>query len=264
MRRGERDGGHGHWLLWGFLGAIAGIYAVGWRNRSKERQSSVEAIDDPAVTATWQRATRLPQFNLLWKWVADMAVQGRTQARVLDVGSGAGQLSTLLAQRPEVAHAIGIDLSAPMVEQARSTAEAHGVDATFLQVDAAEMPFADGEFDVVVSTLSLHHWHDPLAVLREIHRVLAPGGNLVIVDLRRDASPFILGMATVFSRLLLPKPVRELGEPLASFHAAFTPRELVALAARTELLPAEVCSGPFWLVLKYRQSGKNNAEAECE
>ena len=55
-----------------------------------------------------------------------------------------------------------------------------------MQADVRDLPFSDGAFDLVVSTLSLHHWHDPAQGLRECLRVTAPGGQCWIYDLRTD------------------------------------------------------------------------------
>jgi ubiquinone/menaquinone biosynthesis C-methylase UbiE len=58
---------------------------------------------------------------------------------------------------------------------------------SFLVGDAAALAFPDGSFDLVVSTLSMHHWADPAAGLAEIGRVLRPGGRALIWDFRPDA-----------------------------------------------------------------------------
>jgi SAM-dependent methyltransferase len=78
----------------------------------------------------------------------------------------------------------GVDIAPDMVERARSLAARSGVaDRVAFQVgDVAALPFADASFDVVVSTLSAHHWPNPAAGLAEIHRVLRPGGIARIYD----------------------------------------------------------------------------------
>jgi ubiquinone/menaquinone biosynthesis C-methylase UbiE len=56
--------------------------------------------------------------------------------------------------------------------------------------DVASLAFPDGSFDLVMSTLSMHHWADPSAGLAEIARVLRPGGRFLVWDLRPGAVPF--------------------------------------------------------------------------
>ena len=102
-------------------------------------------------------------------------------ARVLDVGTGPGTLPTLIASaRPDLeVHAI--DLAPEMIEKARATSTGGVV---FTVADVADLPWPDATFDVVVSTISQHHWEDPAAGMREVARVLRPGGRAWVYDFR--------------------------------------------------------------------------------
>jgi SAM-dependent methyltransferase len=105
---------------------------------------------------------------------------------VLEIGSGPGELALEIARRLPGAEVVGIDVAEAMVDRATGRARAEGLEqrARFQLADAAALPLADGSFDVVVSTLSLHHWSDPAAVFAEIARVLRPGGVALVYDLR--------------------------------------------------------------------------------
>ncbi len=236
------------WLV--ALGALGAAYWWGRQLRPATRQSEIAAIDEPIIVDAWERISNWPQFRAMREMIAARVIDGRESLRVLDVGCGSGQLALLLAQRPEVTEVVGVDLSGSLIEHARQTAEESGSNARFYQVDAAEMPLPDGEFSVVVSTLSLHHWERPIDVLREIRRVLTPDGKAFIFDLRRDASPLLLGVTDVVRRTLVPRPLRETGEPIVSFQAAYTPCEAVLLAAKAGWTDPRVSTGPFWLVLE--------------
>jgi len=235
--------------LLALLGAVGGLYLVGRRERAEKRRPSFAAIDDPAVTAAWLRIASLPHLRCLQGIFAERAVAGRAEVRVLDVGCGAGELARRMAALPQVKSVTGIDLSTELIDTARSIADDRELPTHFLLADAGEMPFADGEFDVVVSTLSLHHWEDPIAVLREIKRVLAPGGVAMIADIRRDAPTLFIGMVAMATRYLAPPAVRKTGEPLASLQAAYTPCEAVLLAAKAGWHDPTVSTGPAWLIL---------------
>ena len=107
-------------------------------------------------------------------------------ATVLDVGTGPGRVPLQLAQQAPQLRIHGLDLSPEMIAFATQRASSAGVGdrVTFTTADVADLPVPDGSADLVVSTLSLHHWEDLAGGLREISRVLAPGGEAWIYDLR--------------------------------------------------------------------------------
>ena len=101
--------------------------------------------------------------------------------RVLDAGCGAGH--TALTFAPHVARVTGVDLSEAMLAQCRQNAEACNLDnVDFRQGDVEALPFEDSAFDLVVSRYSAHHWPQPQQALREIRRVLRPGGQFILSD----------------------------------------------------------------------------------
>ena len=104
--------------------------------------------------------------------------------RILDVGSGAGLLPFhLLRGGIPVGHIVGVDISTGMVETARRKARDAGVPDSLLrfeQMDAERLTFDDASFDVVVSAFALTHVPHPEVALREMVRVLHPGGRLAI------------------------------------------------------------------------------------
>jgi ubiquinone/menaquinone biosynthesis C-methylase UbiE len=113
---------------------------------------------------------------------AEFAVRCTTAPRrVLDVGSGTGYLLGRRAERlPDTATLIGVDPARQMV----AVASARSTDprVAMLRGVAERLPFADGAFDLVVSTTSFDHWEDQQAGLHECARVLVTGGQLVLTD----------------------------------------------------------------------------------
>lgn len=114
-------------------------------------------------------------------WEPFIAVAGpRPGDRALDVGAGPAFLSGALLHR--VAEAVALEPSQAMLSHAPE-----GVRAVV--GTAQEMPFEEGSFDLVTCVNSLHHLPEPHAALREIARVLGPGGRFAIQDYLRDPDP---------------------------------------------------------------------------
>ncbi len=114
----------------------------------------------------------------------DVAAAVPIGARVLELGCGPGHLAMRLV-RDHGLDVVALDLDPAMVERASLGAQRLvGVPRpAFVVGDAAALPFADSEFDVVLSTLSLHHWTDPAGAIAEIARVLRPGGRVLVWDI---------------------------------------------------------------------------------
>ncbi|MBI4261396.1 MAG: class I SAM-dependent methyltransferase [Actinobacteria bacterium] len=179
------------------LGAAAGVaaaVAVVRHRRGSARGRRVPGgilVGDAAVYDAV--AHRLVLGSLLGRVAADVAAVAPEGARVLEVGCGPGRLSIRLARQHGL-DVTGLDLDPAMIERARANADrpgdGDGRRPSFLVGDVASLAFPDGSFDLVVSTLSMHHWADPTAGLAEIGRVLRPGARALVWDLRPGVVPF--------------------------------------------------------------------------
>ena len=113
--------------------------------------------------------------------VAGTPIEG---ARVLDVGCGLGAIDLLLVERFGAAHVTGIDVEAPLVARAAARVEAAGLSdrISLRRVSPGPFPFEDRAFHVVFSKDSMIHIPDKPALYAEVHRVLVPGGWMLVGD----------------------------------------------------------------------------------
>jgi ubiquinone/menaquinone biosynthesis C-methylase UbiE len=104
---------------------------------------------------------------------------------VLEVAPGPGFLAIELARDPKF-RVTGLDISKTFVQIAEKNAAEENVHVEFRHGNASEMPFADSSFDLLVCRAAFKNFSEPKNALREMHRVLRPGGRGLIIDLRRD------------------------------------------------------------------------------
>jgi SAM-dependent methyltransferase len=117
--------------------------------------------------------------------------------RLLDVACGPGLVVCAFA--PHVREASGIDVTPAMLDRARKLAGDKGLaNVTWRQGDVYALPYQDASFTIVTTRFSFHHFLDPAAVLREMVRVCAPQGRIVVVDDYASENP---AKAAAFNRL---------------------------------------------------------------
>ena len=117
-----------------------------------------------------------------------LETRGFTSKRILDVGCGFGATAIVLAQTLPQSEVVGIDLSEPLLELAFQKAQdaSLGERVTFERADVQEIPYEDDSFDALINVQMLHIVADPIAMLDEMERVLAPDGVLFMADIRRS------------------------------------------------------------------------------
>lgn len=159
------------------------------------------AMIEPRLLRVYDRFARLMgATGVYWRLVAQAAIP--PGATVLEIGCGTGNV--LLRAKRAVPDAVvtGIDPDPQALEIARGKAAAEGVTLRLDRGSATELPYDDGSVDRVLSSLMLHHLHpdEQVPALREVHRVLAPGGSLHLVDL--DEDPRTAGRLSPLHRVL--------------------------------------------------------------
>jgi len=151
------------------------------------------------------------------------------QPRVLDLGCGAGHAS--FAAAPLAAEVTAYDLSEDMLRVVEQAARDRGLANVRTRHGAAEiLPFENAAFDAVISRMSAHHWRDVPAALREVRRVLAPHGKVVLIDIAGSVDPLCDTWLQSVELLRDPSHVRDYTGPAwlemfaeAGFEATLSP-----------------------------------------
>lgn len=138
--------------------------------------------------------------DILWRSRAVECIAEWKPARLLDVATGTGDLAlAILRENPEV-EVLGVDFCEPMLQVARR----RGLNRT-LCADAMHLPLPDASFEVVTVAFGLRNMPDYEAALREFHRLVCPGGHVLILDFSMPdgiaAAPYRVYLHRVLPRL---------------------------------------------------------------
>jgi len=163
------------------------------RKRFGETAVLLAALQDRRQAETEERLRRL------------LVLRG--DERALDVGTGAGAIALALA--PSVASVVGVDVVPELLAEARRRAPAN---VSFVEADAAALPFGHGEFELVASARVFHHVPRPELVLAEMTRVLRPGGTMLVVDQLAPGDPLAAIELNRFERARDPSTTRVLAD----------------------------------------------------
>lgn len=171
-----------HWLLIRTEGVFLGRRVVVWLyDLAAGRYDAIKQFDPDTESAfvTWPLRRRLK------RWPAPL---------VLDVATGTGRLPCFLLQEPEFdGRVVGLDASAGMLALARDKLAPFGDRAALVRQSAADLPFADGAFAAVTCLEALEFLPDDAAALREMARVLRPGGVLLVTRRQGPDAAWFLG-----------------------------------------------------------------------
>lgn len=171
------------WLI--PIGVVTGVVLYGVARRARLKRGTFGGEEFSESTAALYDFISGTFFGGFYDQVAREMAVACPKGDVLDAGCGPGHLAYRLAQLEPDLRITGLDISQAMIERATRHVEKLGLTERlqFQLGDVEAMPFPDERFDLVVSTLSLHHWQNPAKGLEDIHRVLKPGGQARIIDL---------------------------------------------------------------------------------
>lgn len=151
----------------------------------------MQRVLEPEVMDSWEEAVEynamdFTEVNTAFAQRA-IALKPPLTAKVLDAGTGTARIPVLLCLKYPHWQVFGIDLAKNMLQIGYKHVEQAGLQNQIVLelVDAKQLPYKDGDFDLVVSNSLVHHLPDPLPFFRELKRVLKPNGAILIRDLIR-------------------------------------------------------------------------------
>ncbi|CAA9483922.1 MAG: hypothetical protein AVDCRST_MAG45-333 [uncultured Solirubrobacterales bacterium] len=159
----------------------------------REPERFVPALGFERLTALYDPVVRLTTREARFKRRLLDQASLRSGQRVLDLACGTGTLAVSAKVRAPGAHVQGLDGDPAVLRRARAKAYAVGVEVEFREGRSEHLPYADGSFDVVLSTLFFHHLSREAKErsTREIARVLVPGGSLHVADWGPPGDPLM-------------------------------------------------------------------------
>ncbi len=172
-------------------------------------------------------------LDIYWRWRLARAVAAQQPARVLDLATGSGDVLLALARhRAFTERAIGADFCLPMLQQAQAKGASN-----LLQGDGLHLPFPAASFDAVTIAWGLRNFADRLAGLREMRRVLRPGGRAYVLEFSHPGA-WLAPLYFWYMRDLMPKyaqfitPERGAYEYLGDSIRAFPKQPVLAAMMR--------------------------------
>ncbi|MFX1354559.1 MAG: class I SAM-dependent methyltransferase [Promethearchaeota archaeon] len=240
-------------LIFGIIVIL--ILIFGLPRKRNERKISIEGLDSSVANA-FEKMTNLLPFKLLRKRIINELKNYKMKGLLIDIGCGSGNLIVEMAQNFEELELLGIDISSEILDLAKKRANSNEVNEkiNFKIGNAEKLPLLDNTADFIVSSLSLHHWSDPKKAFRELVRVLKKDGILLIFDFRRDSRRFFYGLLTFATKIVVPKALKEINEPLGSLKASYTKEEIRDILLEIDMLDIKILSYLAWMFIIIKKS----------
>lgn len=199
-----------------------------YSNEGKKREQ-VEAMFDN-IANEYDRFNYLASFNIdrIWRKRAISSLKPFAPRNVLDIATGTGDLALLIENILKPESIIGCDISEGMMQVAREKCRRRGItNIRFEKEDCTALSYPDNSFDALTSSFGVRNFQELEKALGEMHRVLCPGGHLVILELSSPTKFPMKQLFPVYAKYVMPtlgrlfskdaKAYRYLPESIAAF-----------------------------------------------
>jgi len=194
-----------------------------------------------AIAGRYDLNNRLHSFgrDQAWRRATVRMAEVRDGERVLDCACGTGDLTRLFARSP-AAEIVGADFTPQMLDIAREKTRERGV--RYLEADAMALPFEDASFDVVSIAFGIRNVAEPPRAMSEFHRVLRPGGRLVILEFSTPRNPLIRWGNRLYCNTIMPRTATLLsGDKSGAYY--YLPRSVETFMERADIARAMTDAG---------------------
>jgi demethylmenaquinone methyltransferase/2-methoxy-6-polyprenyl-1,4-benzoquinol methylase len=179
-----------------------------------------------------------------WRRTVVRLVKREPVDHLLDVATGTADLAIMAARRGAARRVTGVDISAGMLGHGRVKVKARGLDGRveLLQADSAALPFADGTFQAVTVAFGVRNFEDLERGIREMLRVLTPGGRLFVLEFSKPRNTLLGGLFRFYFHRVMPAVGRLVSRDSAAY--TYLPRSVEAFPEGADFVRiVERCGG---------------------
>lgn len=170
-----------------------------------------------------------------WRKQCVREVMAQRPENILDLATGTGDLAVAMARAGSDCRITGADLSEPMMEVGRSKCQREGFGdrVTFRVADAMKLPFEDNSFDAVTIAFGVRNFENIGNGLKEIERVLKPGGKVVVLELSTPTSLIVRPFYNFYTKAVIPFVGRLVSKDTDAYR--YLPQSIAAVPARADM-----------------------------
>ena len=206
-------------------------------NDTDSKTAQVEQMFD-SIAPAYDFMNRAMTFGIdkLWRAKAVRMLAKSAPKRILDIATGTGDLALLLRRKLKPQSIIGVDLSQGMIAIAQQKALKAGVadEVTFERGDCLNLRFADNSFDAITVAYGVRNFEHLDRGYAEMHRVLAPGGRLCVIELSTPTNRLVQPLDNFYTRRIIPFVGRGISNDPRAY--TYLPESIAAVAQGNDML----------------------------